>query len=60
MAKKQTIAATGTKLKKKDLAATVLKFLNENREKQFNYKQIAAALGIRGEEPRQTLMKVLW
>ena len=59
MAKKQTIAATGTKLKKKDLAATVLKFLNENREKQFNYKQIAAALGIRGEEPRRTLVKVL-
>lgn len=59
MAKKETISAVETKLKKKDLATAVLSFLNQNREKQFNYKQIAAALNIRGEDGRRTLVKVL-
>lgn len=59
MAKKEANPAVETKLKKKELAEAVLKFLNQNREKQFNYKQIAAALNIRGEEGRRTLIKVL-
>ncbi|MDR0333790.1 MAG: ribonuclease R [Dysgonamonadaceae bacterium] len=59
MAKKETISTTETKIKKKDLATTVLQFLNQNRDKLFNYKQIASALSIKDGEARATLVKVL-
>lgn len=59
MAKKEAILTEKPKIKKKDLAVSVLAFLNENGEKQFNYKQIAAAINIRGEEARRLLVKVL-
>ena len=45
--------------KKKDLTTSVTGFLTENKEKQFNYKQIAAALNVQGEEGRKVLVKVL-
>ncbi|MGI6074199.1 MAG: ribonuclease R [Fermentimonas sp.] len=45
--------------KKKDLTASVKSFLSENKDKQFNYKQIAAALNVQGEEGRKVLIKVL-
>ncbi len=57
MAKKTT--SSQGKLKKKELQAHVLSFFNENREKQYNYKQIAAALNICGEQGRSLLIKVL-
>lgn len=47
------------KPKKKDLAVLVTGFLTQNKEKQFNYKQIAAALNVNGEESRRVLIKVL-
>ena len=50
---------TAPKLRKKDLSASIISFLNENNDKQFNYKQIAAALNVRGEEGRRVLIKVL-
>jgi ribonuclease R len=59
MAKKETPPPAGTKLKKKDMAAAVLQFFNQNREKQLNYKQIAAALDIQGSDARAVLVKVL-
>lgn len=59
MAKKSISNLNQAKLKKKDLAQGVLNFLNANRDKQYNYKQIAAALDLKGEEPRRQLVKVL-
>ncbi len=47
------------KPKKKDLAISVIDFLTQNNDKQFNYKQIGAALDVRGEEGRRVLIKVL-
>lgn len=47
------------KPKKKDLILLVTDFLTQHKEKQFNYKQIAAALNIQGEEPRRVLVNVL-
>ncbi len=48
-----------SKLRKKDLTLSVTDFLTENKDKQFNYKQIGAALNVRGEEGRRVLVKVL-
>ncbi len=59
MAKKETLSAEEQRPKKKNLAASVINFLSQNSEKQFNYKQIAAALNIKGEEGRRVLVKVL-
>ncbi len=59
MAKKTLSTEANLKPKKKDLAQAVLNFLDENRDKQYNYKQIAAAIDIRGEESRRQLVKVL-
>lgn len=59
MSKKITNDHPVTKPKKKDLTLSIVNFLNENGDKQFNYKQIAAALNVRGEEGRRVLIKVL-
>lgn len=48
-----------SKPKKKDITQAVVNFLNQNSEKQFNYKQIAAAIDVKGEEGRRVLIKVL-
>ncbi len=47
------------RLKKKELIPLVINFLTQNNDKQFNYKQIAAALDVRGEEGRRVLVSVL-
>lgn len=54
-----TPATPVAKPKKKDLAISVIDFLTQNNDKQFNYKQIGAALDVRGEEGRRVLIKVL-
>ncbi len=59
MSKKEITAEPTTKPKKKELSEAVTNFLTDNKDKQFNYKQIAAALNIRGEEGRRVLVKVL-
>ena len=59
MSKKVTTLPSATKPKKKDLTISIIDFLTENNDKQFNYKQIAAALNVRGEEGRRVLVKVL-
>ncbi len=59
MSKKVTPATPVAKPKKKDLAISVIEFLTQNNDKQFNYKQIGAALDVRGEEGRRVLIKVL-
>lgn len=59
MSKKVTTASSAVKPKKKDLSISIIDFLTENNDKQFNYRQIAAALNVRGEEGRRVLVKVL-
>lgn len=59
MAKNTSAPNSAAKPKKKDLAQAVINFFNQNRDKQFNYKQIAAALNINSQEGRQVLIKVL-
>lgn len=59
MSNKVNTPSSSAKPKKKDLSASVIGFLTENNDKQFNYKQIAAALNVRGEEGRRVLIKVL-
>lgn len=59
MSKRTSTAESVAKPKKKELEQLVIDFLTQNKEKQFNYKQIAAALNIRGEEGRKILVKVL-
>ena len=59
MAKRLFIPTNNNKPKKKDLRASIMGFFNQNRDKQFNYKQIAAAINITGEEGRRVLVKVL-
>lgn len=59
MSKKAGQSQPVAKPKKKDLTLSVTDFLKENIDKQFNYKQIAAAIDVRGEEGRRVLVKVL-
>src|SRR5690554_7472525 len=59
MSKKSSQPEPVAKPKKKDLTLSVTEFLKDNNDKQFNYKQIAAAIDVRGEEGRKVLIKVL-
>jgi ribonuclease R len=59
MSKKVGQQNNEAKPKKKDLAISVTEFLKDNNDKQFNYKQIAAAIDVRREEGRRVLIKVL-
>ncbi len=59
MSKKITSIPSVSKPKKKELIPLVTDFLSRNNDKQFNYKQIAAALDVRGEEGRRVLISVL-
>jgi ribonuclease R len=59
MSNKVNASSSPTKPRKKDLAVSIINFLTENNDKQFNHKQIAAALNVRGEEGRSVLIKVL-
>lgn len=56
--KKRSDSPVGT-LRRKDLISAVTDFLTQNKEKQFNYKQIAAALDVKGEDARGLLVSVL-
>ena len=58
MSKKRS-DSSATPLRRKDLISAVTDFLTQNKEKQFNYKQIAAALDVKGEEARGVLVSVL-
>ena len=44
MSNKVNAASSTAKPKKKDLSASIIHFLTENNDKQFNYKQIGAAV----------------
>ena len=59
MSKKSGQPESVRKLRKSDLIDPITEFLTENKDKQFNYKQIAAALDIRGEEGRRVLIRTL-
>lgn len=59
MSKKKKSDSSATTLRRKDLISAVSDFLTQNKEKQFNYKQIAAALNVQGTEARGILMSVL-
>ncbi len=56
---RKTASSIGNKPRKKELITSVTRFLSENNDKQYNYKQIAAALNVSGEEGRRQLLKVL-
>ena len=59
MSKKAASQEPLSKPRKKDLTVLITDFLTENKDKQFNYKQIAAALNVKGEDGRRVLIKVL-
>ena len=41
------------------MASAIIQFLNDNPDKQYNYKQISAAIDVSAEEQRTTLRDVL-
>lgn len=47
------------RLKKKDIEQLIIDFLNQNSEKQYNYKQIAAAVGIKKVQERNQLVRII-
>ena len=59
MRKKKKTDQPEKKRKKKELASAIIQFLNENSDKQYNYKQISAALEVSAEEQRTILRDVL-
>ena len=59
MAKKKTIKKDTQRPKKKEIERMVLDFLNQNGDKQFNYKQIAAALDMNKEPIRRQIVNIL-
>ena len=59
MRKKKKTEEPVRKRKKKELASAIIQFLNDNDGKQYNYKQISAALDVSAEERRTTLRDVL-
>ena len=59
MRKKKQTEQPERKRKKKELASAIIQFLNENPDKQYNYKQISAAIDVSAEEQRTTLRDVL-
>lgn len=59
MSRKTNTSSTESKPRKKELITSVTQFLTENNDKQYNYKQIAAAINVRSEEGRRQLVKVL-
>lgn len=59
MSRKTNTSSTESKPRKKELITSITQFLTENNDKQYNYKQIAAAINVRSEEGRRQLVKVL-
>ena len=52
MRKKNKTEQPERKRKKKELASSIIKFLNENPDKQYNYKQISAAIEVSTEDEK--------
>lgn len=59
MSKKTSSSESEPRLSKKALTQAAVDFLSQNREKEYNYKQIAAAIHVDEEGGRRLLMKVL-
>ncbi len=59
MKRKNKSEQPARKRKKKELISEIIQFLNDNPNKQYNYKQISAALEVSDEERRTTLRYVL-
>ncbi|MDR0421436.1 MAG: ribonuclease R [Proteiniphilum sp.] len=61
MSKKKSTPSTSAagKPRKKELIPRVIAFLTQHGDRQFNHKQIAAALDVRGEEGRRVLIGAL-
>lgn len=59
MAKKKTIKKDTQRPKKKEIERMVLTFLNQNGDKQFNYKQIASATHMNTEPLRRQILNIL-
>lgn len=59
MSKKTGRIRPVTKPGKKDLALSATNFFRENKDKQFNFEQIAAAINVRGSAGKKALSKVL-
>ena len=59
MSKRKKTEQPERKRKKKELASAIIQFLNDNPDKQYNYKQISAAIDVSAEEQRTTLRDVL-
>lgn len=59
MRKKTSSPKSKSRLSKKALTKAVVDFLNRNRGKEYNYRQIAAAIDVNSKEGRTLLVKVL-
>ena len=59
MGKKKRTTQPAPRIRRSELIDAISEFLTINKEKQFNYKQIAAALNVQGEEGRRLLLAVL-
>ena len=59
MSRKTSSSVSRKKIGKKALAQVVVDFLTQNRGKEYNYKQLAAAINVTGEAERCILIKVL-
>ncbi|NMB50488.1 MAG: ribonuclease R [Bacteroidales bacterium] len=59
MSRKTSSSVFRKKIGKKALAQVVVDFLTQNRGKEYNYKQLAAAINVTGEAERRMLIKVL-
>ena len=59
MRRKTSSPESKSRLSKKALTKAVVDFLNRNRGKEYNYRQIAAAIDVNSKEGRTLLVKVL-
>lgn len=59
MRRKTSSPESKPRLSKKALTKAVVDFLNRNRGKEYNYRQIAAAIDVNSKEGRTLLVKVL-
>lgn len=59
MRRKTSSPESKPRLSKKALTKAVVDFLNRNRGKEYNYRQIAAAINVNSKEGRTLLVKVL-
>jgi ribonuclease R len=59
MRRKTSSPKSKSRLSKKALTKAVVDFLNRNRGKEYNYRQIASAIDVNSKEGRTLLVKVL-